>query len=142
MGAAQTRFMKCTLLDGTAATSANLRDSLLAATSPASVAAGTYTVAVPAGFGHFNQLTYCAEVATVTGGSDALDIKLQYRMAGSWADVTGGAVTQMTAADAETVIISRATAATTWSDDLRFVIVVATGATATVVELELVGAVA
>ena len=141
MGAAQTRFMKCTALDGTAATKLTL-DADGTLVSSASVGAGTYSVTLPAGFGHFNQLTMRVEVATVTGGSDALDVKLQYRMAGTWLDVTGGAVTQMTAADTETVIVARSTAATTWSDDLKLVVVVAAGATATVLECELVGAVA
>lgn len=105
----------------------------------ASLAAGTHTSAASIGWGDFNQLTLRVEVATVTGGSDAYDCKLQTKMGNTWVDITGAAVTQMTGADTETVIVQRSEALS-WGDEIRTVEVVAAGATVTLVDVFVLGA--
>jgi hypothetical protein len=72
-----------------------------------------------------------------------LDVKLQYRINGTWVDVTGAGFTQLTAAGGETKVVIR-TNAVTWTDDMRAVIDVgslAAGESFNGVELEVFGAI-
>lgn len=99
--------------------------------------AGTVTGSAFTGFGSYTHLAARLEVATVTGGSDAFDCKIQYKLGEDWIDLI--TFTQATAAVAgETIIVQRSDAVT-WTDKMRVVHVTATGATATGVILTLAG---
>ena len=114
---------------------------LLAAGDGASVDA-TATYAVQKGFGRCNQIALRIEAGDVTGGADTLDCKLQYRIAGTWVDLI--TMTQLTAAGGETKVLTRSATLATgfWTDDLQVVLTVGAGATATGVDVVVVGAVA
>jgi len=103
-----------------------------------SLAAGTENFEFE-GFGHYSQIIAKLVAGGVTGGSDTLDCKLQFYIAGTWVDVVGGGFTQLTAAGSQTLYIVR-TASVGWTDRMRVVTVVGAGATATGVVLEIAGA--
>lgn len=103
-----------------------------------SLAAGTQNFEFR-GFGHMSQIIAKLVAGGVTGGSDTLDCKLQYYIAGTWVDVVGGGFTQLTAGGSQVLYIIR-TALVGWTDQMRVVTVVGAGATATGVVLEVSGA--
>jgi Tfp pilus assembly protein PilX len=108
----------------------------------ATTTAGTENVAFD-GLGKFNHLALRLEVGGVSGGSDALDVKLQTQFTGTkgsgsgvWTDVI--TMTQATGATTETKYEVK-DGSTGWGDKCRVVIVTATGATATGVYINVIG---
>lgn len=116
---------------------------LIGATDPSSTGA-TFTDATDGngseftGFGSYSQLTARLEVATVSGGADTFDAKIQYKIGEDWVDLI--TFTQLSGAGAGETIIVQRTESTSWTDRMRTVTTAGAGATATGVILTLAGA--
>lgn len=91
------------------------------------------------GWGKFSQLGVRVNVATVTGGADTYDVKLQTRVGNDWVDLI--TMTQLTAAGSESKWAIR-TATVGWGDSIRVVSTVGAGATITLADITIIGAMA
>lgn len=105
--------------------------------------AGSTRIVLPSGLGNFNQLTCRVVVGDVTGGADTIDFDVDTSFtkdsAGNdvWTEVLS--MTQNTGASSETKVEVRDGTAT-WADRFSLEVTVGAGATATGVNVTIIGA--